>query len=152
MTDLIQNLAKSAGVDTSMAQKGLGALLSSVKDNVPSDTFSKISSAVPESGNLLSMFQNAAKSSGSGGGMMEAAGNLLGGDAKGVTSLLSNFTKAGFTMESAKAFIPVAIGLLQKHLSPDLMKKIDESIPGVSGLLGGSGGSSNPLDSLKKMF
>lgn len=152
MNELIQNLAKGAGVDAAMAQKGLGALLSSMKEQVPADTFSQISTAIPDSGSILSKFQSGAKASSRGGDLMSMAGGLLGGDAKGAMSLLSNFSQAGFSMESAKAFVPVAFSLLKNYLSPDLMKKIDDSVPGLSSLLGGGSGPSNPLDSLKKLF
>ncbi|MDH4068900.1 MAG: DUF2780 domain-containing protein [Ignavibacteria bacterium] len=150
MTDLIQNLAKSAGIDNSKAEMGLGALLSSVKENVPTDTFSQISSSIPGVGDLLSKFAGGSKSTGDSGGLMGMAGSLLGGDSKGMTSLISNFSKAGFTMDTAKVFIPVAINLLKDKLSPELMSKVSELVP--SGLLSGGTGKASPVDQIKKLF
>ncbi|MDH4069681.1 MAG: DUF2780 domain-containing protein [Ignavibacteria bacterium] len=155
MNELIQSLAKGAGIDASMAQKGLGALLSSVKEQVPADIFSEISTAIPDSGSILSKFKGGAKAAVRTGDLMKMAGGLMSGEAKGATALLSNFSQAGFSMESAKAFMPVAITLLKNYLSPDLMKKIDDSVPGLSSLIGGGSGGSgpvNPLDSLNRLL
>ena len=153
MNDFVTNLAQKAGIDDSTAQKGLGALLSTIQNHVPADTFTKLSAAIPDTGGILSSFQKTAKPSSDGGGLLNLAGGLLGKDASALGTLISQFSTAGFSVESAKTFIPIALNLLKDNMSPDLMKQIDTALPGVSALLSGEKTSStNPIDALKKLF
>ena len=153
MNEFVTNLAQRAGIDDNAAQKGLGALLSTIQRNVPADTFTKLSTAIPDTGGILSSFQKVAKPSSDGGGLLDLAGGLLGKDAGALGTLISQFSKAGFTVESAKSFIPIALNLLKDKISPDLMKQIDTALPGVSNLLAGEKTvSTKPIDAFKKLF
>jgi hypothetical protein len=153
MTDLISNIAQKANLDNSTVQKGLGALLSTIQKQVPDDTFASISKAIPETGSLLSKFQTGTTKSTEAGGLLNLAGGLLGKDAGALGTLISQFSNAGVSVDTAKAFIPIALNALKERISPETMKQIDAALPGVASLLSGeknSGG--NPLDSLKKLF
>jgi len=137
MADLISEVAAKAGIDSGLAQKGMGALLASLQDKLPAGAFSKVSSAVPNAASLVSAFQTSSGSSQQGaspslGGLV---GNLLGGQAESISNIISQFSKAGFTLDSAKAFIPVAIGLLKDKLPPETIKQVENAVPGLSSLL-----------------
>ena len=48
MSDIVSDLAAKSGISTEQAQKGLGAVLTYVKESVPEDAFAQVSAAVPE--------------------------------------------------------------------------------------------------------
>jgi hypothetical protein len=78
-----------------------------------------------------------------GGGLDLAslAGGLLGGKSEVVSTFASQLTKVGFSADSAKAFLPVALGLLKDNVSLDTMKQIEGTLPGFSDLSGGLEGA-----------
>ena len=153
MADFISEIAAKAGIDKGLAQNGVGALLSSLQDKLPADAFSKLSSVVPNATGLLSSFQGLPGPAQQGapstlGGL---AGNLLGGQSEGIAGLVSQFSKAGFTLETAKAFIPVAMNLLREKLPADTLKQVESAIPGLSGLLSQTD-SGSLVGKIKKLF
>lgn len=154
MADLISEIAAKAGIDAGMAQKGVGALLSTLQKHVPPDAYAKVASAVPNAGSILSSFQSAPSATqGLGGGLAGLAGmagGLLGGKSEAATMLVSQFSKAGFSLDAVKSFLPVAFGLIKDKLPPDTLKQIEGAIPGLSSLAGGEGGGI--MDKIKKLF
>ncbi len=153
MADFIGDIAAKAGIDTSMAQKGVGALLSTLQQHVPADLYSKVSGAIPNAGNLLSTFQSApASAKGTGlGDLTGLAGSLLGGKSEVASTLVSQFSKAGFSLDTAKTFLPLVLTFLQSKLSPDTMKQVETAIPGLSNLPGGAD-AGGLLGNVKKFF
>jgi Protein of unknown function VcgC/VcgE (DUF2780) len=53
MSDVISELAAKSGLSPEQAKKGLGAILSFLKASVPEETFAKVSSAVPDSDQMM---------------------------------------------------------------------------------------------------
>jgi len=152
MSDFISTLASKAGINADMAEKGVGALLATLQKNVPAESFSKVSAAIPNATNLLSAFQSSSSvDSGGVSTLTNLAGGLLGGKAEAASSVISQFSKAGFSLDSAKAFIPVVLNLLKDKLSPEIMKQIEGGVPGLSSVLGG-GDTGGILGNIKKMF
>jgi hypothetical protein len=152
MNDLISTIAQKSNLDNSTVQKGLGALLATIQKQVPGDTFSKISQDIPGTGGLVSTFQMASRTEDT-GGLLNLAGGLLGKDAGALGTLISQFSTAGISAETAKAFIPIALSALKDRVSPETMKYIDAALPGVTNLLAGENTSNNnTLDQLKKHF
>ena len=153
MADFIADIAAKAGIDAGLAKNGVGALLASLQDKLPADTFSKISSAVPNASGLVSAFQSLP-----GSGQQTASssisglvGNLLGGQSEGITNLVTQFSKAGFTLDSTKAFVPVVIGLLKDKLPPETIKQVEGAVPGLSSLLSDTD-AGGLLGKIKNMF
>lgn len=153
MADFISDLAAKAGIDTSLAQKGLGAVLTTLQKHVPSDVYSKVSGAIPNAGNLLSAFQSApAAPKGTGlGDLANLAGGVLGGKSEAASTLLSQFSKAGFSIDTAKTFLPVVFTFLKDKLPPETMKQVENAIPGLSNLLGGLD-DAGLFGKIKKLF
>jgi uncharacterized protein (DUF2267 family) len=154
MADFISDLASKAGVDPAMAQKGVGALLTTLQKYIPADTYSKVASAIPNASSILSSFQSApaAQSSGGMSGLAGMAGGLLGGKSEAASTLISQFSKAGFSMDSVKSFLPAALGLLKDKISPDTMKAVEGALPGLSTFMGEATVGGGLLDKIKKMF
>lgn len=150
MSDFLSTLASQAGIDTGMAQKGVGALLATLQQHVPAEAFSKVSAAIPNASGILSGFQSgstATKDSGL-GGIAGIAGKMLGGDAAVASTLVSQFSKAGFSADAMKAFLPVVLGLLKDKLPPEVMKLVGSVAPGA----GDASAGPDILGSLKKLF
>ncbi len=154
MSDFISTLASKAGLDTGTAEKGLGALLSTLQQHIPGDAFSQVSSAIPNAGGILSTFQKAAAPAQDSplGGLMGMAGTLFGSSSPAASTLMTQFSKAGFSMDTVKTFLPVALQLLKDKLSPETMKLVEGAVPGISSLLGNTDIASGVLGKLKNMF
>ncbi|MDH3252601.1 MAG: DUF2780 domain-containing protein [Ignavibacteria bacterium] len=154
MADFISTLASQAGIDTNLAEKGVGALLSTLQKHTPGNVYSEVAGAIPNAGGLLSVFDKAAGSSQAtdAGGLAGMVGGILGGGkSDALTMLVGQFSKAGFSMDSAKAFLPVVFGFLKNKVSADAMKGVEQNIPGLGDLLGGGEGSSF-LGKISKLF
>jgi hypothetical protein len=152
MSEFISGLAQIAGLDESTAERGLGALLSAVRINASHESFANLSQGIPDAGRILVTFQQVSRPSSDGASLLDLARGLLGKDAGALGLLISQFSQAGFSLENAKAFIPVALDYLRNNISPDAMTKIDNALPGVSALLAGENTLSRiPIDSLRKL-
>ena len=153
MADLLSDLAAKAGIDAGMAQKGVGAVLATLQKQIPADVYSKVAAVIPNAGNILSTFQSAPAPAQGGGlsGLAGLAGGLLGGKSEAASMMISQFSKAGFSMDTAKAFLPVLLGFLQTKLSPETMKQIEGAIPGLTNLLGGAD-AGGMFGKIKKLF
>lgn len=154
MSDFITTLASKSGVNADMARNGTGALLTSLKENLAPDLFQQVTGAIPDASSLMSGFTTAkagAKTADAASPLANLAGGLLGGSTGAASSLLNNFSVAGFSVDQLKVFMPVVLGLLKSKLSPDVMEKTEKSIPGLSSLLG-AGDKGNVLSKVTSLF
>ena len=153
MPDFISSLASKTGLSTAKAEQGLGALLSSLQGNLSSDIFGKVTGAIPGATNMISGFESAAgKAAPSATSALTGlAGSLLGGQSGAAAGLLNNFAKVGFSADTVKSFLPLAVDMLSKNLSPDLMKAVEKGIPGLSSLVGGTD-AGGLVSKIKKFF
>jgi Protein of unknown function VcgC/VcgE (DUF2780) len=147
MSDLVNQLTAHTGLSPEMVQKGLGALLSFLKQQLGDETFNKLESSIPGASALKTDYESAPASEGgasSKGGLFEMvsglAGKLLGGKAGEGVDLLSTFSKLGFKPEQIEAFLPKAIELIKSHLSPELMQKVMAALPAIAKLLSAGAG------------
>ena len=152
MSEFTSGLARFAGMDESTVEEGLGALLSAIRIHYSPGNFANISQGIPGADEILSAFQKRSRPTSDGASLHEFGGGLLGKDAGAFGLLISQFSIAGFTLENAKAFIPVALDYFKENLSPETMVHIDNALPGVSALLRGEFTVSRiPVRSLKKL-
>src|SRR5262245_36268586 len=89
--DFINNLVEKSGISADQAKQGLGAVLGFLKEKLPADTFSKVSTAVPGADRMMSAAETAPEDS---GGIVSkvtgAIGKLFGGSAAEMVSKLTN--------------------------------------------------------------
>jgi len=140
MNELISQIASKAGMDESTTEKGIGALLATVKQHAPEGVFSSIADVVPNSDSILSKFQSIPDNAenGIGSGLMGMASNLLGGNSEQITTMISMFSKGGFSLDMVKQFLPAVFGYFQNNGSTDVVEKIGQVIPGLSELMSAS--------------
>jgi hypothetical protein len=138
MADIVDELATRTGLSTDMIHKGLGAILSFLKEHLNTDVFQKIQSSVPNASNLVTKYESAPGSSDGGvfGALTDLAGKLLGGKAGEGAKLMESLSKLGFDPAQIEAFLPRALEWIKLHLSPELIQKIMAGLPALAKLAG----------------
>jgi uncharacterized protein (DUF2267 family) len=128
MSDIVSDLAAKAGVSPEQAKKGLGTVLSFLKEALPAESFAKVNAAVPGSEQMMAA---AGEPGPSGGGIIgsikEMAGKLFGGG--GVAALVAKLSSLGLSAEQAESFIPKVIEFLKARLPESVMKQLSEHLP-----------------------
>jgi hypothetical protein len=138
MSEFLSDLAAKSGIDPDQAKKGLGALLSVLKDKLPADLFAKVQSAIPGGEGLTSAAEAGAEpSTGKGilGAVSDLAGKLFHGGG-GVAAALAKLQGLGLSPEQGQSFLHNVMEFLQNKLPPDVMKKVSALIPAGAGTAG----------------
>jgi hypothetical protein len=131
MSDLLATLEAQTGLGPDLVKNAFGAVVSFLKDHLPADLFGRVESAVPQAGDSLSSFL----SNQQGGGLLEAAGKLIGkltgGQLGDLPKLLEKLSHAGLSLDQAREFLPRAVEALKKFLPADLMQEILKHLPAL---------------------
>jgi uncharacterized protein (DUF2267 family) len=126
--DFINDLAERSGINADQAKQGLGAVLGFLKEKLPADTFSKVSTAVPNADRMMIAADTAQEES---GGIVSsvtgAIGKLFGGG--GATEMVSKLSKSGLSLEQIKDFLPNVVEFLKSKLPADVMSKVTGLFP-----------------------
>jgi hypothetical protein len=133
MADFLTELAAKSGLEGDLAHRGVGAVLEMLKGRLDPQTFSHLTNAIPNAGNILSSLED--KMPPSGGGVMDAVkgmvGKLLGGTEQDAPAALEkHFENAGLSPEHVKSLLPHLHDMLAQKLPPDVLKKIEEHVAG----------------------
>jgi len=78
MSDLISTLATQTGIDPATIQKGLGAVLTFLKEHLGGEHFEKVQSAVPGAQGMMETYSAAAAQEGESPGLFEKVASLAG--------------------------------------------------------------------------
>ena len=136
MADFVETLALKTGVKPDQAQKGLEALVMTLRQRLPDDTFSTIAAIIPAArmnpAAAVEDFRDQLDFWGSGLPAMNQKAQPV--QQTPLTSVLQRLGRSGFSMQEANEFLPVVFQMLKKNLPPDVMRQIDRSIPGLSNL------------------
>src|SRR5262249_14716159 len=114
MADIVNSLASRSGVSPDMAKRGLGAVLTFLKDKIPAEAFAKVANAVPDADGLMAAAAAGEGESGGGvvGAVTGAVSKLLGGGTGG-GALVSKLTQFGFAPEQVQGFLKNALDFLK---------------------------------------
>ncbi len=140
MADFFADLASKAGVDQDTAQRGVGAVLGTVQKYLPTETFSKLFSAIPNAAGAMTKAETRTPETPSSGfmsGLAGVAGNVLGGGTEAISTLASQFSRAGISTTTVMSFVPAVMDFLRTRVSSDVVKELLERVPGLSQLAGG---------------
>jgi hypothetical protein len=133
MADTLPELASESGISTDQAKKGVGAVLSTLKEKLPADAFAKVQSAVPDSAGMMAAAEAGKEPSG-GGGVLGAvkgmAEKLFGGGAGAVPALMAKLQGLGLSAEQLQKFLPNALEFLKGKLPEGVMNQVSALIPG----------------------
>src|SRR5512140_1480464 len=127
MNDFVSTLASKAGLDPGSVQSGMGAVLSTLHKFVPTETFSRFASAIPDSGSMLTEFQSSATSAvpGTAGAISGIASALFGGSWEMASTPVSRLSQAGLSMEMIKRFLPAAANVIRDRIPADVLQQVD---------------------------
>jgi uncharacterized protein (DUF2267 family) len=137
MLDTINELASKSGISMDEAKKGLGAVLSTLKEKLPADAFAQVQSAVPGSEGMMAA--GAGQEPAAGGGVVGAikgmAEKLFGGGAGAVPALMAKLQGLGLSADQIQKFLPNVLEFLKGKLPEGAMKQVSALLPA-----GGEGG------------
>jgi hypothetical protein len=138
MSDLANKLATDTGVSGAQAHKGLGALLSFLKERLGEENFQKLEAAIPGAASMISNFEASQETSRSNlvETVTDLAGKLFGGKAGEGAELLASLSKLGFQPGQIEAFLPKALEFLKNHLPPELVERVMACLPGLAHMAG----------------
>jgi hypothetical protein len=133
MSDFIAGLASQTGISPEQAKKGIGALLSFLKQHLPADSAEKVVNAVPDSEGMMAAADLGAEKPSGGvlGAVAGAVGKLFGGG--GAAAVLSKLSHLGLSAEQVKKFVAAAVELLRSKLPADVMKQVNHLLPAPEG-------------------
>ncbi|MDH3251911.1 MAG: DUF2780 domain-containing protein [Ignavibacteria bacterium] len=147
VTDFVSVLTAKTGIDPGITQNGVGALLSMLQENISPRSFVTVSSIIPNAEGLLTGFLSQANSTNDG----ITSQPLPGGKTQTAMGLVSRFSRAGFSIDTLRVFLPAALSLLRERVSPEVMKQIEVGLPGMTSVLGGPD-PRGLMDKFKDMF
>lgn len=129
------------------------ALLGSLRDHLPGDAFAKLTSSIHDVQQLLPSAQRIpVQLEDFAGSALNDAGRRAGKEMPlPLTELLSQLTRAGFSLDAVQKFLPAAVGLLRANLPPELMRHVERSIPGL-GNISRPTGPAGLIDRLRNLF
>jgi hypothetical protein len=128
MADVVSELAAKAGVSPDMARKGLGAILTLLKDKLPTNLFAQVQEAVPNANSLMTAGEAAQETSGGiVGAVSSAIGKLVGGG--GAAEMASKLARLGFSTEQVQKFLPSVLEYLKSRLPADVTKQLSGLLP-----------------------
>jgi hypothetical protein len=144
MSDVLQDLAKAAGVDLDSIEKTLGGLLGFLKTKLDPETYATVETKVPDAGRVSDAYADEP------GGILskvtEMAGSLLGSGGGSSADLLGRLVKLGVPAGVVSTILPHLLKLFSTYLTPPILRKIAEALPDIPGvdvasLLGASPGA-----------
>lgn len=136
--ELITMVAEKLGIDQGMAEKGVGTLLSLLKDQAgDAPALGELFGAIGGAEALADQFPQGGTDSGGGlmGGLMGKAADMLGGGAGDAMDALAAFQSTGLSMDQAKDMMPVVKGFMTENVGEDTLRQLMESVPALQGLL-----------------
>lgn len=122
MKELLDQLTQKLGIDTQQAQSGAAILFKAAQDKLGGGEFHKLLGGVPGLGDLVKL------APAGGGGLLGGLAAALGGNAAMLANVVSGFSKLGLSADTARKFVPIVIDFLRKHVSPDVVAKVEAAL------------------------
>lgn len=153
MVSFVDSLAQRCGMRPERAQKGLEALLLTLRDRLPEESYDAILTRLPETREMPTLTADRLRD------QLDFWGSTLNDLAPRnapppvevpLTSLLSHLSRAGISLYEAKRFLPIALQMMRRQLPPELMRSIDRGVPGLSNFAALQ--SPGFLDRLRNLF
>ncbi len=139
MSDIVSSLSSQTGISSELIQKGLGAVLKMLQDQLPPELFSKVQGVLPDAGEMISASESTGPEA---GGMIQAvtslAGKLFGARGEAAADLFTRLSQHGFSPEQLKAFLPKVLEYFKNNLPPEALQMVEKLVPGLSEAAGPS--------------
>jgi hypothetical protein len=132
MADFTTELFSQTGVGQDKVLQGIGAFLGLLKSRLDPESFAHLKNAIPDSGAMLSSFEEKMQSGQ--GGLMDAvknvAGKLFSGEEDATAALHSHFADLGLTPEHLESLLPQLHKMLSGKVPTDVIEQIKMHLPG----------------------
>ena len=134
MAQFVNTISQKSGIRPERAQKGLEALLLTIRDRLSEESFGEILNLLPEAREMPTLSSARIQP------QLDFWGSTLAGPRPAypqtqeapLTSLLTHLARAGISLHEAKRFLPTTLQLLRRQLPPGLMRQVELSVPGLS--------------------
>jgi hypothetical protein len=129
MADLVNELAGKAGISPEQAKQGLGAILSTLKEQLPPESAAKLEKAVPNAEEMMAAAEKGPESSGGDvlAGAKGAIGKMMGGEGGG--ALLTKLSGLGLSADQLAKFVLTVVAFLKDKLPADALSKLSNLVP-----------------------
>lgn len=132
MQELIDRIVSKLGIDSTLAEKAIGIILSMLKSEGPADKVSELLSMLPGADDMIRKAVDSADESGGGlGGLISGA---LGGGSP-LMATLSKLQSQGLDMSQSRSVGLEVLDFAKEKAGEDLVKEVASSIPGLSQLI-----------------
>ena len=139
MQDLIQRVSQATGIDASIAEPAVGAILKMLMQALPDDIAGLLKGALPGADGVI-----AKADAGSGGGALGGLGDMVGGALGSLTggsgggqlmALLGQLQGLGLDTDQSKAVGSQVLGYIKENAPAEVTAAIEDKVPAVSELL-----------------
>jgi hypothetical protein len=130
--ELIDKIVEKVGIDRQLAEQAVGIILGMIKSEGDEDDVGELISKLPGAGDLIG------KASDSGAGPARGLGGLISGALAGgnpVMKTLSKLQSEGLDMRQSQSIGLEVLDFAKEKAGEELVKRVTESIPGLSALI-----------------
>lgn len=129
MEEIIARVAGAAGIDTELASKAVGMILSFLQKEGPADAIGQMLGAMPGAEELIAQAQGSG-----GGGLMGMVGGLMGsfGGGGGVMGLGAQLMGTGLGMGEIQTVGRELFAIGRENVGEEVMGQIIGQIPGLA--------------------
>ncbi|MEM6382571.1 MAG: DUF2267 domain-containing protein [Pseudomonadota bacterium] len=142
MDELIARIVNAVGIDEGLAQTAVGVILGFINKEGPSDAVGQLMGAIPGAQELLSGAADAGADSAGGlggalgglmggGGIGGALGGLMGGEGGGLMAAAGELMGAGLDMDQIQGVASEVVGFAREKAGDDVVGQIVANIPGM---------------------
>ncbi|MEM8973342.1 MAG: DUF2780 domain-containing protein [Pseudomonadota bacterium] len=140
MQDLINRVTQSVGIDASIAEPAIGAILKMLMQALPDDIAGMLGGALPGADDLIARADEGGESGGALGGLGGMVGgalsSLTGGSGGGqLMELLGQLQGMGLDTDQSKAVGGQVLGFIKENAPAEVTQAIEDKVPGISELL-----------------
>jgi uncharacterized protein (DUF2267 family) len=152
MFNFVDSLAERCGMRPERAQKGLEALLLTLRDRLPEESYDAILARLPETREMPTLTADRVRDQLDfwGSTLNDLSPHASAPIEVPLTALLTHLARAGISLYEAKRFLPITLQMMRRQLPPDLMRSIDRGVPGLSNFAALQ--SPGFLDRLRNLF
>lgn len=144
MQELINRVAQNVGIDASIAEPAIGAILKMLMQALPDDIAGMLKGALPGADDLIAKSDQGGGSGGGSGGALGGLGGIVGGALGSLTGgsgggqlmeLLGQLQGMGLDTDQSKAVGGQVLGFIKENAPAEVTQAIEDKVPGISELL-----------------
>jgi len=136
MNEMIALLARNLGLPESTIASGIAVLVRLLKEKSTGGEFEKLAALVPGLAEISEKATAAPGGEGLFGGLLGAAGGMLGGQAADLAKAVAGFQQAGVPVDKIAPLVRGFLEQVQASGGADLVSQLASTIPSLKSVLG----------------